>query len=212
MQRKITAAVAALLFFIMAGAASAATIQLTGVGNSIVTNGVYAGFYTGTIDGLPVLMMCDDFFTHSHIGQTWTADANDASALIGGAGKFGPDPVKYSQVGWLFSQAILPAATPTDQGAINLAIWNIMTPGAVTLDSLAQSYLTQATSGAHDASVFSGMMVYTPNPLDVSQEMLAIAQVPVSSVPVPAAAWLFASGILGLVAVGRSPRSTLAIS
>ncbi len=182
------------------GAHAVSTMQYMGKGTAIVQGGVYAGLYEVKIDGVVNFAMCDDYNTR--IGSTWTAEMYSYSDIQAGAGKFNDGSAaalaKYSQVGWLFSQ--LSSVDKYGQADINQAIWKIMGGSLTLTDSGAISYFNAATDGTHNNFNFARVMqIYTPNPLTASQELL----VAVSPVPVPAAAWLMGSGLLGLVAVAR---------
>lgn len=189
---------------------NAATVKLTGVANAQVRDGAYAGFYALEVDGNKLLGMCDDFSTNSTVGDTWSAIVYDGAQVSAGAGKFGPDPTRYSQIGYLFS--LTGAADYSHQASINEAIWKIMTPGASALATLtgdALNYYNSARDGSHNTFDYSPyMMVVTPQPLNRSQEFLIVpGVVPPSSVPVPGAFWLLFSGAVGLFGIGRRATS-----
>ncbi len=187
--------------------AQASTIKLIDVHNAQARDGVYSGLYTLRIDGQNVLGMCDDFNTEVDVGQQWTANAYSYSDIVGGAPvKFASGgTTRYSVIGYLFSLA--PAGTATQQADINLAIWKIMTPtAALSLSGSALNYYNTATSGAYDNFNYSQyMQVWTPNPLNSSQEFLVASSSvrPASVVPLPATAWLFLSGLIGMIGVAR---------
>jgi len=184
-------------------AANAASVTLVDVANSQNRDGFYAGFYTLKVNGQDILAMCDDFTTNTTLGENWTANIYNYSDVNSGAGKFGPNPVLYSQVGYLYSLA--PSADYTNQADIDNAIWKIMDPSVLLANANATSYYNTATSGAYDTFNWSAyMQVLTPQPLSSSQEFL----IPAAPVPLPATAWLFGSGLLGLGALGRRKRST----
>lgn len=198
------------IFAVFAGLASAcasgSTIKLVDLNNAQVRNNVYSGLYTLNIDGQNVLAMCDDFNTHTHVGMEWSATSYDYADIAGGApAKFVANGLtRYHQIGYLFS--LVPTVTTTQQADINLAVWKIMTPtAALTLSGSALAYYNTATSGAYNTFDYtSSMQVWTPTPLNASQEFLTVALAPpTSSVPVPATAWLFLSGLVGLVGVAR---------
>lgn len=189
--------------------ANAASVHFNGVANSqfrgaTPSTSAWAGFYSLTIDGTKLSAMCDDRYTS--VPSDWTADVYDYSTINGGGGKFGPAPVKYSQVGYLFSLA--PSASSTDQASIDEAIWKIMAP-SVVISSVAQPYYTSATDGTHDSFDYTNFMqVVTPRPFTASQEYLIVpGQVPPASVPLPSALWLLLSGAAGLFGIARQQRS-----
>ena len=177
-------------------------VELIDVGSSVPYNGVYAGFYTLTIDGVEVPAVCDDYNTHVSVGLTWQAviysyqDIEDGTANT----KFS-DPDKYSQIGWLFSQMF--SADPNSQARYQAAIWNIMAPGAITMDAEAQAYYDAAMAYS-DFDYTHIMQVLTPDPHSASQEYL----IP-STTPEPGTFILLGAGLLGLVALGNKRRLSL---
>ena len=69
------------------------TLDLTGVGNGTVADGVYVSPYQGTVmQGTSVnfsgYMICDDFNTESYLNTPWNATTTTAGAL-NGSEKFG---------------------------------------------------------------------------------------------------------------------------
>ncbi|MEJ2643575.1 MAG: VPLPA-CTERM sorting domain-containing protein [Gammaproteobacteria bacterium] len=186
-----------------AQAASAATLQLVNTGTAVGRDGAYAGLYNVSIDGTLTPAMCDDWFTEVSTNQSWTATGYTYADIVNGA------PVKfagsagisaYKEAGWLFSQ--LGTASQSEQADINLAVWKIMSNPTITMDTTATYWYDQAL-GHSDFNFSHSMMVWTPNPLCASQEFLTPLTTPPSAVPVPAAVWLFGSGLVGLVAVAR---------
>ena len=193
----------AAIFFVASAAVNAASVTLLNVANSENRGGFYAGFYTLSVDNQILPGMCDDFSTNSTIGETWNANILTYSDIVAGGGKFGPNLVKYSQIGWLYSLA--GAATSSQQASINEAVWKVMTPGAPALSGDALAYFNSATDTARDTFDFSGVMrILEPLPHSASQEFL----IPIGSqvVPVPAAVWLLGSGLLTLAGLRRNSR------
>jgi hypothetical protein len=196
--RMFTTLLAGALILFSAGAFSV-PVELVGISDSVPYKGDYAGFYELNIDGTTTLAMCDDVLTSMSIGDTWTGVWYTKSDVDAGANvKFsGADQsVRYSQAGWLFSQAA--SVLPQERARIHAAVWNIMTPGGIAMDATAQGYYDSATSGLYDAFAWENVMrILTPNPFDTAQEMF------VAAVPIPAAVYLFGSGILGMTLVAR---------
>lgn len=189
--------------FLLSTTSSASTIKLTDVNHALPRSGVYAGLYTLNIDGQNVLAMCDDFNTSIYIGLQWTAVPYDYSQIVAGAPvKFASGGIsKYSEIGYLFS--LVPTSTASQQADINLAVWRIMTPtAALSLTGNALTYFNTATGGTYNTFDYTNYMrVWTPNPLNASQEFLGASPtvVPPSSVPLPSGLWLFVSGLAGMV-------------
>jgi hypothetical protein len=204
-KRSFFTSVFAVLAMLASAYASGSMITLADVNNAQVRNSVYSGLYTLNIDGQNVLGMCDDFNTETYVGAVWSASSYGYADIVGGAPvKFAAGgTARYSQIGYLFS--LVPTVTTTQQADINLAIWKIMTPtAALTLSGNALAYYNTATGGAYNAFDYSSFMrVWTPTPINASQEFLTVPLVPPASVPLPATAWLFMSGLVGLVGVAR---------
>ena len=180
--------------------AATVTIKFVGPGASVPYHGVDAGYYEVKIDGTTGTVMCDDFSTVIHAGDTWTANVFTYADVMGGAATKFSGAVKYAQAGWLYSQTAL--ASPSDRAQIQGAIWNIMIPGSVVMDSLAQWYYNQAASGSYDNFNWSNtMLVLSPNPHTAGQEFLT--PVPV---PLPASALLLGSGLLGIMGFIRNKK------
>lgn len=200
--KKIIGGLIALCCFIAGAPALASTVTLVNVNNAVARNGVWEGFYTLDVNGNSIQGMCDDLNTHVGIGESWTATVYNYADVVGGAGKFASlsgAVTRYSQVGWLFSQASGDANHNAD---LQEAVWKIM-GASPTMSSNANSFYALATGGGHDTYDWTGVMkVVTPNPFNTSQEYL----IPAGVVPLPPAVWLFGSGLMGISLVARSSR------
>lgn len=207
---------AGLLLSIAATAANASSVTYNNPANSVNRGGVYSGFYSLTIDAVAVLGMCDSRDSVVNPPSNWIGDILTYAQIQAGAvGKFNNPStaatlVKYSQAGWLFSQ--IGTLAPNDysgQADIQEAIWKIMSPGYALVGAGAGAWYTAATGGSHDAFDWSGVMeVVTPNPLqqggyDIQEFLIGPGM---TVVPVPAAAWLFGSAVVGLGGFARRRR------
>jgi hypothetical protein len=166
------------------------SLDLTGVGNGTVSDGVYVSPYVGTISqGNNVIysgyMICDDFNTESYLNTPWSATTTAASALDGSE-KFGTSVLfggttytaqqAYNAAGWLANGLIANLSSTTSQINYSFAIWDLFdgqtTSAAVT--TLEQDALSAAAGGY----VASNVSVYTPNPVNASQEFLVVRPAP----------------------------------
>jgi hypothetical protein len=176
------------------------SLDLTGVGNGTVADGVYVSPYQGTVSqGANVIysgyMICDDFNTESYLNTPWNATTTAAGALDGSE-KFGTSVVfggktytaqqAYNAAGWLANGLLGSLSNTTNQINYSFAIWDLFdgqttSAGVTTLEQ-------QALSAAAGGYVASNVTVYTPdgtsaqnpgpNPKDVSQEFLVVHAAP----------------------------------
>ncbi|MEJ0005158.1 MAG: PEP-CTERM sorting domain-containing protein [Steroidobacteraceae bacterium] len=198
-------------------------MNLTALGNGTTYGGVYVDPYTISINGVSAtLLSCDDFSTEIAVGQTWTANTENAAA-VDGAVKFssgpfsagGSEQTTYSAAAWIATQLVTPAITNNANTQIDysLALWELFNPtlsgGPAFSGSLngpdagVPSVFTLAFNAVAGGYTGSNVTVYTPNPLGASQEFLEV-----SAVPVPASLPLLLSGLMGLGAVLRRRRTS----
>jgi hypothetical protein len=195
------------------------TMDLTGVGNATVANGVYVSPYQGTITGNGMsysgFVICDDLNTESYLNAPWMATMTSAGGLDGtekfpGTEMFDGSPYSaqqaYNAAGWLANKLL--NDLPNNQVNYSFAIWNIFdgqqadpNGGALALESAAFSAVNNGYV-ASNVSVFTPS-VLNPNGINASQEFLVVRAPEID----PAS---MASGLtllLGGLAVARGRRS-----
>jgi hypothetical protein len=194
-------------------------MDLTGVGNGTVADGVYVSPYQGTITGNGMsysgYVICDDFYTDSYLNTPWSASMTNAGALDGtekfpGTETFDGSTYSaqqaYNAAGWLANGLLNNLNDTNSQVNYSFAIWDVLdgqqtdpSGGAVALEAAAYS-------AVNTGYVANNVSVYTARPLNASQEFLVVS--PPTRAPEIDPASL-ASGLtllLGAVAVVRGRR------
>ena len=195
------------------GAFAQVNMKLTGVGQGNVMAGVYTSPYTGTIDGTPTTIICDDFADDSFLNESWSANVSTVANL--GATKWGSNQQQYDAAAALSIQ-LLGTSSQIQMGYISYAIWDIFDNAGVqswlgssnpiytTAYNMAQAALSQT----YAAGSFSNVLIYTaipgtatgcpggPCPVNSPQEFLVVKTAE------PSAQALFAvylSSLVGLI-------------
>jgi hypothetical protein len=162
-------------------------MTLTGVGNGTVSEGVYVTPYVGTITGngfsYSGFIICDDFNTESYVNSSWTATMTNAGNLDG-AQKFFTNnsseaQIAYNAAGWLANGLLANYGNTTAQVDYAFAIWNIFDGQQMNPNGNSLSLEQQAFAAALGGYTASNVSVFTPNPVNASQEFLVVnAQAP----------------------------------
>jgi hypothetical protein len=111
-------------------------------GSGVNAFNVSVGTYKGQLDGRNVDVWCVDFLNHVGAGNQYTVNITglgyqpDLSKTR--FGTFSNQPDRYRQAAWLASQFTSVSATSASWGALHAAIWQIMTPGVVSVSTAMQ--------------------------------------------------------------------------
>ena len=186
------------------------TLDLTGVGNGTVADGVYVSPYQGTVQGNGVnfsgYLICDDFTTESYLNTPWAATSTSAGALNGSekftfGGNTYTAQQAYNAAGWLANGLLANLSNTTTQTNYAFAIWDIFdgqttnpSGGALLLEQDAFNAVTTQAYVASNVSVFTA----SPNP-GATQEFLMVRPAPeIDATAATSALTLFFGGALVL--------------
>lgn len=193
------------------------TLTLTGVGDGANNGSVYYSPYTGTIRNASNqliysgYLICDDFNTHSDVNASWGATETNAGNLDGSE-KFAGETYSfdstlydtaqmYNAVAFLANELLQPGnvTDPNAQGALSFAIWDIMDGTTPSLGSATWLDIGGAFGAVNSGYVGSNVEVFTPRPLDASQEFLVVNG---PSLPEPSTLALCAMGFAAIAGLG----------
>lgn len=172
---------------------------------------VGTGFYDGSINGVAVGpgqpggpgMICDDFKDNITSGETWTANAINASSLTSsniGQTLFGTSigVVGYQEAAYLVYQMFTTSPDAATQAAYSEAIWALTGSGVdpSKLNTTAWKLYNDVKGGGETltSSQLASLWIYTPNPLgpNQAQEMWGRVAVPEGGA---ALGYLFLAGL-----------------
>jgi hypothetical protein len=191
------------------------TMDLTSAGNGTVAEGVYVSPYVGTISGNGLnysgFVICDDFYTESYLNQPWTATMSNAGALNGtqkfSFGNAWETQLAYNAAGWLANGLLQNLNNSTAQTNYAFAIWNIFDGQLMNPDGGSLTLEMQAFQAALAGYTASNVSVFTPNPVNASQEFLVVRSAPEMSAAGAASAVTL---LLGAVLILRGRRKVQA--
>ena len=218
-------AVSAVLIAGLLGSAIAAratvVLDFTGVGGNNYAGDVTTFPYYITVNGGPALpMMCDDARTEIGIGDSWDANANKLTvadlsdlkfALMGSPSTVLND---YEVAAYIESGVALGTINSGDG---NAAVWSIFDPAFNTSvdHSQIEAILANAQAAVSAGGLnFSGITIYTPSPLNASQEFIygtvtLNTKPQFSNAPEPGTSAMLGGGLIFVVWIGRRRRSRM---
>lgn len=186
---------AGLTLALAVGSAASVMAHFDGVsGNN--QNGEYTYPYYISMNGGPGrLMVCDDFYHGSAVGDTWLANVTPLASGDVSLTRWNDD-AKYIQAAFLLEK-MRPSNT-AEWGNINWAIWEIFNPGVQSPTppgTLGQQYWFDLAQNADLGNVrLDGVFILTP----VNAHTTAGDQEFMYVTPEPGALLLVGSGILGI--------------
>jgi hypothetical protein len=164
------------------------SMDLTGVGNGVVANGVYVSPYQATITGNGITysgyVICDDFYTDSFLNSQWSASMTSAGALDGSEkfpttesfnGNTYSAQQAYNAAGWLANGLLNNLSDPNTQVNYSFAIWNIFDGQQMDPSGGALALENAAFAAVNNGYVATNVNVYTPTPINASQEFLVVS-------------------------------------
>jgi hypothetical protein len=199
------------------------TMDLTSVGNGVVANGVYVSPYQATITGNGITysgyVICDDFYTDSYLNSQWSASMTSAGALDGTEkfpttesfnGSTYTAQQAYNAAGWLANGLLNNLSDPNTQTDYSFAIWNIFDGQQMDPSGGALALENAAFAAVSTGYVATNVGVFTPRPINASQEFLEVTPPTLQAPEIDPAS--LASGLTllfgGLAVVGGRRRNS----
>jgi hypothetical protein len=203
------------LIAVAPGAFAQYTMDLTGVGNGTVADGVYVSPYQGTITGIGLsysgYMICDDFNHESYLNTPWSASMTSAGGLDGSekftfGGNTYTAQQAYNAAGWLANGLLNNLDSSSKQINYSFAIWDIFDGQQTDPSGGASALESAAFSAVNKGYVASNVSVFTPTST-VTQEFLVVSP-PMRAPEIdPASAMSGLTLLLGGLAVARGRRA-----
>jgi hypothetical protein len=200
------------------GTASPVTMKFVNV-NGVNDGSYYVSPYTGTMNGNPVTLFCDDFNNDVTWNQTWQANvtslgSNDLSNTRYGnsqnvAQLLGTDPYfntftstqLYEQAAWLTTQFGQYLSNPNGANqviALQYAIWDLFDPNAPT-NAAALVWISKAQQNDGWINPNDFLIVTNTGPLTLTGQVQEF----IVRTPEPGSAVLLGAGLLALAFYSR---------
>lgn len=201
---------------LLLGASLFASTALAGSLTMAITDVVGSGSYGGDLvapyvmtiwnggETTTALVACDDFQTSIGMGYQWSGSVFSLTSAVLPDLKFSilgsQELITYEEAAIIFTD-LSNGLTPDAAGSA--AIWWLFEPDKIDLNLApgAQAELVHAAAAAAAGGLnYSGVQIYTPNPLSASQEFIGGAVTPA---PEPATCALLGTGLVLLGWAGR---------
>ena len=164
------------------------SMNLTGIGNGTVADGVYVSPYVATISGPGMsysgFVICDDFNSEAYLNTPWIATMSNAGAL-NGTQKFGAAPGSttsfggssytiqqaYNAAGWLANGLLANLSNTNVQTNYAFAIWDIFDGQSTDPNGGAFTAEHNAFTAVSNGYVASNVSVFTPSAANSTPEL-----------------------------------------
>lgn len=185
-----------------AGAANAATIATF----NVAVNGTISGALNGTLTGSGTATLDDTgvynqhAVIHSVIGPGLSDVNLDSTSIYSGT-------LTGNSLAWTTGTTLINSCTPNGSLPLNGVTCSGAQPGVTKPSTVNQNPIVFGITSVGDVTTITGTSFDSVNNITQATTFTLTATSVPAAVPVPAAAWLFGSGLLGLAGTARRRRA-----